>query len=648
MDTARVIQDGPFSKGEFDRGIYFRSYQSLGQYNDERHSELESIGAIPARGTFRFYLEPDEDPSRVFTPESLEYTLNQRENVYRQAKERGADLAHAVAHGPYQEWMRVGESSRGRVDGLEDWELQARGNILRSDLFEPVADVIVQWYHRFKEWDVHFPVYYTVQNEPITSWNVDAFARYSKIVADRMAEEHPDVFVAGPCSAWPYPLSDWSMWRDWQSRFIDIAGGSLGAYDLHFYSKGHWSLPRNDYWQARRVESPFLYANQKQSNTTVWDFGRLDAYLDLWNAYHLNVWGGETKPMIVSEFGRQTIYPQFGPWINEFWPWLYMTTVTRMWMVFMDRPEVKLTVPFILGESGSSHSPMRGQAIYTRLNAPDSMELSVTRFRDFYAFFRDIDGTRLTFEVESDASDIDKRLFALALRSGDHIYLLLHNGAPSLDAQMNLALNTLINSEYKKPDQVLIKRLYYEGPIPDPMDNERSADGTLHIAETDGYEKIDGSQITLAGEEIAIVRLDYAEGMLPDITREHREMRFYSVDTLNEFTAGRLAEANIELPDPLPEGLQKARLRLGLARDGGFDQNPRVAFNEARLPAIDLEHTLGIADYFAPSEINIPLDSLKPGSNRIRVAFPTVVRGGSPYLVSARMDLVIQDRLAEE
>jgi hypothetical protein len=641
-DAARVLEDGPFRKSQLERGRYFRSYQSLGAFSDQRHAELAEIGAEPGRGTFRFHLEPDPDPARAFTPESVEATIAQRETHYRRATERAPDLEHALAHGPYLEWMRPDGGEGGSREGLEDWELQARGNILRSDLFEPVADVIARWYTRKKEWGFHYPIYYTVQNEPVGNWNVDTFSRYSRIVAGRMQAAHPDVMVAGPCSAWPYPMADWSRWRNWESRFIEQAGGAMQAYDLHFYSKGYWALPRDAYWQARRMESPFLYANQKQGNTTVWDFGRLDAYLDLWNAHHQKTWGGATKPMIVSEFGRQTIYPQFGPWINDFWPWLYMTTVTRMWMTLMDRPEVRLTIPFILGEADRGYAPMRGQAIYSRLDPDNPADLSVTRFRDFYAFFSDLQGLRLPWRADC-APAVSDRFSALPLRDGNRLYVLLHNAAGSLDDHMRVVLDTLAGEQSRAPARVAVKRIRYEGAIPQPEDNAEAAAGLLRIAGSGDYEPLAGPEVVLMGEEIAILRMEFAEGVLPAAVSSQREIRHYGEDTLVDFAVGRIAETHVVLPDPLPENLRAVRLRLGLARDGGFTQNPRVAFNEARLPAIDLEHTVGIAEYFAPADVDIPLDALQPGRNRVRVAFPRPVLGGAPYLVSARVDLIVEE-----
>lgn len=104
-----------------------------------------------------------------------------------------------------------------------------------------------------------------------------------------MRAVHPGVLVAGPCLAWPG--GDWRSWRNWQSRFIDLAGDIVDTYDLHFHSKGHWALPRNEVWQRQWVDSPFLLGNRRQGNRTVWDFGRLAAYLDLWNAYPISPFG---------------------------------------------------------------------------------------------------------------------------------------------------------------------------------------------------------------------------------------------------------------------------------------------------------------------------------------------------------------------
>ena len=108
-------------------------------------------------------------------------------------------------------------------------------------------------------------------------------------------------------------------WNEQEKSFIDEAGGVVGGYDFHFYSKGCWA------GNTERTElPPSLMEAQWYGINSVWDYGRVDAYLDLVAAHHMSKWGPKVKPVIITEFGHQSISPQHGPWENEFKPWLYM------------------------------------------------------------------------------------------------------------------------------------------------------------------------------------------------------------------------------------------------------------------------------------------------------------------------------------
>ncbi|NQU44566.1 hypothetical protein HQ520_14845, partial [bacterium] len=351
LTKSRAIRVGAMEKSRLDRDIYFRSYHPLGMFSEERNRELAEIGALPARGCLGFNLAEDPGHPGKLEAESVGKATGAWVKAWQRAAAQHPGKRHAMAHGRFPEWMTAGNVEKEKKALLEDWERLAGKNILARELYETHADVIVEWFRVLKENNCSVPSWYTTQNEPINQWDGRDFAVYTRTVAERMRAVHPEVKVCGPCSAWPYPTADFSIWRKYMQEFIEEAGASVGAYDLHFYSKGHWALPPDPQWQARRVKSPSLYENQKMGNSTVWEYGRLEGYLDLVAAYHVKTWGGSPKPMTISEFGRQTIHPQFGPWTNEFKYWLYMTTVIREWMTYMERPEVELTVPFILGES---------------------------------------------------------------------------------------------------------------------------------------------------------------------------------------------------------------------------------------------------------------------------------------------------------
>lgn len=644
-DTLRRIETGPFSKSGLDRDMYFRSYHVPGMFSEERNAELLEIGAVPARGTNRFPLEPGEGGD-AFDPQSRQESLSNLETIYRRAGGLYPDMVHALAYNQFAGWMRQASVATQTKDLLEDWEKLSKADVLRKDLYEPMADLFVDWFSNLKEKGVSYPDYYSVKNEPTWEWDFKDFSQYTLDVARRVHAVHPDIRITGPCSAWPYPGAAFDQWNRREKVFIDLAGGEVGGYDLHFYSKGHWSLPPEPKWQAQRVSSPSLHESQRMGIKTVWDFGRVSGYLDLWNAYHLAKWGGELKPMIISEFGRQTIHPQFGPWPNDFKPWLYMNTVVRQWMNFMERPEVRLTVPFILPEADRGYAPMRGQALYTRYGAPESMELKRTRFRDFYSFFRDLEGTRLSYEIGDGAAEAQWKVFVQPFRSGNHLYVLLHNGGGYPDGAVRIDLSILSGDVPFAPRKIEQKRIFFEGPIPAP-EAGAEIDGTLSISDWDAYETVEGPLLELAGEETRILRINLGDAA-PAPQRERVEQRVYSMDTIVPLRMRREAKAGISLSSEVLENVSSANLVLSLARDNGFDQNPAVSVNGEPVGELDLSFSRGITEFHAPVEIDVPASLLKPGENVVKILFPGPVNEGYPKLVSTRLDLVTEKQLVSK
>jgi hypothetical protein len=665
FSVQRIIHSGPFQLGEFDRDVYFRSYHPPGKFSEERNRELRSIGATPGRGSYNIDLpEPPDDVAgiteamaegRVHPPHFPE---KRYVDIYGRMGEEVGKLPHALAHGGYPNWMRT-EFDRTNLEGpREDWEQISYGNVPRKDLYEPLADGVVRMFQHWKEEGVPYPRYYTVQNEPIWRWETSDLAEFHNLVVRRMQEEHPEVLVGGPCYAWPYPGADWSGWKN-PSSFIELSGGELGFYDLHFYSKGDWSLPQTPEWQARRVEHPSLYRSQRLGVGTVWDFGRLEGYLDLWNAHHLQVWDGVWKPMVVSEFGRQGIHPQFGPWTNDFKPFLFMNTVVRMWMTFMERPDIQLTVPFILGESDLPYVPRRGMAVYTRPRAAHSEEflelarrrgqgvmevdpdeddpsLERTRFYDFYNFLSDIRGHRIPVKSKSEDPAVSNRVFVRGFRDGANGYLWIHNGGAYPDHPVRVNLASIFEGEGETVVRVGVKRLYFDGPVPDPAETG-GIDGHLHIDEPDGYRPLFGNFLEMAGEETAVIRVEFrAEPLSKGVAHEHNR---FAAETVQSFENGRSASLSFSLEAERVEAAKDVDLHLGFARDGGFTDSARIMVNGEAAGTIDLSGSEGIENFHRIETLRMPGALLRSGENRVEVTLTEEVSGGEARLVSGRMTL---------
>jgi len=645
----REIKLGSFTIAELDRDRYFRSYHMPGLFSEERDRELAAIGATPGRGTV-LYLSffkchsfgdpvggrgaPSADgngqPQRSdFSGDNfgdlLEHEIALWSNIYRNAAARFPGLEHAAAlngAGSFPESMRSRENPV----------------LLAREHYSEFAGLVAKFFDRLKSDGASLPRWLTTLNEPGPAWSGESFAEYSSVLAKAMAAEHPEIKVAGPCSAWPYPLGDWRRWHSFERPFIEKAGQDVGAYDLHLYSKGYWAYTDERLMGDplyKKQDHPSLHVTQRTGVGTVWDYGRADGLLDLFAAHHRRVWNEDPKPMLISEFGRQGIEPQLGPWQNDFKPWLYMTTVTRLWMTFMERPEVELAVPFITGESCRDYGARRGQAVYNRPSAPEETAVQPTRFTEFYRFFRDLEGVRVQTKWTDPAAAGVRDIVSRAFLDGSTLYILLHNGNGYPGGNQAVKLDVVTSHDANGKEititQAGIKRLLWEGPVPADHTSP-DLEGTLRIDAN--YRAINPREpVALAGEETALLRLQLSAA--PE-QRTERESIDYANETLLEPGADGACTMVLDLP--LRDGkILQANLWLALARDGGFAGNPTVQLNGKTLSGFDLTFSEGIKDFHRPVEIRVD-PALLQAANELRVIFdPADLRGGNPRVVTAKM-----------
>ncbi|MFI4911132.1 MAG: hypothetical protein ACIAQZ_05640 [Sedimentisphaeraceae bacterium JB056] len=613
LGTERVIKLGDFEKSQLDRDKYFRSYHMPGLFSEEMSEELKEIGALPGRGTGPYYSYDkqhsyDSSDMKASADRQFEKWIEKQNEkysgFYKKAAQRYPGLKHALAYNPnFPEKMRRGNEGKDK-------------GILASEYYDDFAKLIVGFYDKLKAEKCSYPSWYTTQNEPPYQWGAEDFAKYSAVMAKVMSRAHPDIKICGPCSAWPYPQTDWKRWNGWEKKFVDIAGRYVGAYDLHFYSKGYWAYSDERLMGdplSKRQPQPSLYVSQKNGCSTVWDYGRADGLLDLFAAYHSSRYNSQPKPMIISEFGRQGIEPQLGPWENDFKPWLYMTTVVRLWMTFMERPEVELTIPFILGQSDFVYGAARGQAVYTRPNAPEDKTTQVTRFHDFYSFFKDLDGSRISSQVN------DRDVLVRSFADDNIVYILVHNGKGYPQGKIDVDISFALKDASGKRVDVLssqIKRMRWQGPVPADH-TSTSLKGKLIIDTENQYHSLDNfSGISLDGEETAIVKLTLKE---TPRTARITEYIDYSKDIL--ISPDKEGKCSLTLRNTNPSSkLKKAVLYLALAVDDGFSKSPVVKFNGSAVEIGDLSFSEGIKDFHYPIPVEIPVEHIE-GSNRIDVEF---------------------------
>jgi len=352
---------------------------------------------------------------------------------------------------------------------------------------------------------------------------------------------------------------------------------------------------------------PSLFASQRTGVGTIWDFGRLPAFLDMVAARHLARWGGEPPAVIVSEFGRQGIHSQKGPWENEFKSLLYMNTVVRMWMTFFGRPEVELTVPFITPRAGKGDDARRGQTLYNRPGFPPDDALVPTPFIPFYQFFKGLNGTRVMAGWEN-PGQAPEGVFSLALRDGNKLRVLLHNGrefGSNFEAALALpAEATLLEA----------RSLRWEGPLPDRVDPQPQ--GRLVFSDRAGEwpGASDVFALDLQGEETLLLVFDLG-AMPPPDRRKNVQWQFATVPVGKTPVGEAIA---IDPPRPVVAGA-KVRLRLGLARDGGFPEGISLALGDG--PQQNMAHpfSAGVTDYHGCFDVEVSPEAVSRG---VRVVLP--------------------------
>lgn len=623
---------GSLEKDHLERDIYFRSYGTLGNHSASRNNELREIGAPPGRGTVFQNLQAESDGLSFTSGSENDALIGSYQRLTTVAQYNQDGIPHAVALSRYPDWMIVGNpQDPGGL--LEDWEQQSGNKTLRPDLYQAHAEFLGWKYAELQDLgaSVSLPTYYSPMNEPPWRWDRGDLADYHVAVANAFHSRGINVAVAGPCAAWPFPQADFRTWNNTYRRFVERAGGALDAYDFHFYSKGNWSLPPDPEWQERSVPEPSLYEAQRLGVDTVWDYGRLDGYLDLVSAAHHAYWPDRPfLPVIVTEFGRQGIHPQFGPWESDFKPWLYMTTVIRQWMTYWRRPEVRLTIPFIMSMAGRNDAQSRGQAIYNQPNYPESNEYLPTRFHEFYRFFRDLSGEYAYVRATpwSLREDEEQDIRVAAFRDGNTGYLVLHNARGYPHHPVEVDVRAAIPSGMGEP-VVEWKRLYYDGEIPEP-DSTAPLNGTLHI-ELD-YQPLPGGSIVLPGEATAIVRYTWPSPV--NVAQNLVEERHLSTDTMIALEGNDRVSFVVALPESVDQAVA-SRVEIGLARDGGFSIGPCVIVNGSNIGQFSVRSSRGVTDWHAVLSMDLDPGVLTPGYNVIELQFEGFFRHGHPKAVSA-------------
>ena len=631
-DVKLELRAGPHSVSDINRQRYFRTYHIPGMFSDERAAEMIALGISPARGTGPYLAHNGGDSERAGWSPKLEKQFDKYVAFYRKAEKRYPGAPHAMAGGNYPKQKKpIEEADPAQVDATMK---TSHLNGVHPDDFEQGIDLIDRWLDTIRRGGGSLPRFFSPLNEPDAAWKSSPnpsqdHADFARLMAIALKEKYPEVKISGPCTAWSHPNTDWSRWfkSGWERRFIETAGDVAGAYDLHFYSKEYWAYSTNSpgFNPQNKLASPNLFEGLKNGNPYIWDFGKAEAYLDLVYAHHQAAWGTPSLPVIISEFGRQGITPQKGPWASDYLYYLYGTTVTRMWMGFMDRPEIELTVPFILPVSGAGYAPLRGQTLYTRPHAPEDMTLEPTPLLEFYGFFQGLEGDRVSAQWDGITPEQSTGLFAVAARNGDELQILLHNALPRpLEINLDPGTEALAGS-------ARIARMRWEGDV--PRDYTQKTDGMWRIDRA-AKEQVNLSKLTLSGEETAIVKIKLST---QQPSRKIISERFYANQTLRAL-GEQPTEFTIDLPAKAIEG--RAALVVGLSTPTGFSPEAELSVRVNGYDAsAELGFTQGTRNLLTPVRLPIPAGILQPGTNTVQFVLNNDASTQGAKIATVRVDL---------
>jgi hypothetical protein len=633
-DVSLSLRAGPHEASSVARSRYFRTYHIPGMFSDARNEELRSLNVSPARGTGPYFGDPGGDTQRVAWDSRINVQIDHFVKLYRRAETFYPGIVHAMAGGSYPTVTHTGKDQK--ATGVDATMATTHDRTIPREKYDEAAGLISRWLKAIEDAGAPKPRYFSSANEPDASWRVPPqqqnHADFARALALRLATDHPDVRLSGPCTAWPYPGEEWKRWlgTSWERTFITSVGDVAGAYDFHFYSKELWAYGSESpgFQQALAQSSPNLYDSLFKGHKNLWEFGKVDSYLDLIYAYHQSRWNRPSLPVIVSEFGRQGITPQKGPWPNDYLHYLYGTTVTRLWMRFMDRPEIELTVPFILPDADPGHAPLRGQALYNQPGAPEDKTWKATPLLGFYGFFRNFSGTRVALDWSGLEEARALGVFTIAAREGDELRVLLHN-APSIPLTFALDLPGTAGP-------ARIARMRWEAQV--PTDFRATFTGGWRRDQS-AKETINLKNISLAGEETALLIIPLTPGTAP--TNQCVVERFYSSETMGILQADKTTEANVTLPAMKPNSTVELILNLAFPAGPKSALPLRLMVNGKEVPEVSTPAFLtGWEAVFHPLRVTLPSDLLTQGANRISVnPASTSPLPAHSYLASARIDV---------
>ncbi|MGC6424721.1 MAG: hypothetical protein ACON4O_07020 [Lentimonas sp.] len=392
------------------------------------------------------------------------------------------------------------------------------------------------------------------------SWAM--LADFHNTMAEGIRAEFPDIKVGGPASAWIQPHEgNFDVWRNHQ-RFMDLTKGKLDFYSHHFYE----------------IASNNTYAEQWNKRNS-YAQGILECTLDMIKAHMVKT--DNEVPMLITEYG--TLNAPNG----DIGFWIHVKNVNNLMLNLLDRPQdFEMTVPFILT---FMHWDPHATESFIHMN--EDGEFYKTKNTYLLDLWEGFQGKRLS------SSENHRKIYSFAVLDGDLLRVVLNNRSDQRAViDLKTALPTgveLVSAQRRMP-------VFEKGEM-------------LFIKE----EIRDLSAIDIGVEVTQILELKLSK--TPDLSRTVNETSWYAPDTAVMVNKATKSNVQIERTE-LDKIRLNARVRVGVQRDGGFDQKLTISLNGETAQPIDLSYSKGAQRFFDYFEAEFD-PKLLNHNNTIEVSF---------------------------
>ena len=453
------------------------------------------------------------------------------------------------------------------------------------------------------------PAYVEVLNESdipqnfCWHWDDDAWEKncaYHNLVAQAIKSEFPEVLVGGPAQCTVrYHLRDFQAWNRQLGYFIANSGEQMDFLSFHVYDfkvlqseADRRGGPGGD---SRLASGPRIGA--------VFDLVEQTCQAEL----------GAMKPIVVSEYGGLGQEKQF-KWegTRAEAEWMNLRACNALLVDLLGMPDRLLkSVPFMMPVA-----PWNEDYSFLLWRKQDDGHLARTSLTRFYELFRDLEGGRIP------VTSSQRNLRAQGFRDGQVVHLVLnHMGDEAVEIEL---------------DHLLPADLSY---VEATRSSVAFVDGQVRYVNDEPL--VDVSRVRLLPDETACLR--FRLNRMPKKQPRIDERRVYAQERIVPIT-GENQTFTIAIPPQELEQLASATLRLGVARTGGFQQNPVSSLQGEPLP-VELQWSSGVPTFWGTVEI--PLDAARLRAEN-ELAFQFDKPGGQISTVSIVYRVAVGSQVTNE